>query len=165
MKASSKTAARPSRSPRTSWRACIAVLSGTCLLAGCSWLGWSKSAAVSQIKVVAEVGANQNAATQLDIVFVYDSNVVAMLPTTGPDWFQKKEALMAGLANGLDVVSLQVPPATLASASLPKRHGKAIDVYAYANYLSAAGQPKGNITPYKNVTIWLTPTTVIYKSQ
>ncbi|MGN6318123.1 hypothetical protein [Trinickia sp.] len=143
----------------------MAVLSATCLLAGCSWLGWSKSAAVSQIKVVAEVGANQNAATQLDIVFVYDSNVVAMLPTTGPDWFQKKDALMAGLANGLDVVSLQVPPATLASASLPKRHGKAIDVYVYANYLSAAGQPKGNITPYKNVTIWLTPTTVIYKSQ
>jgi type VI secretion system protein len=140
-------------------------LSGTGLLAGCSWLSWSKSAAVSQIKVVAEVGANQNAATQLDIVFVYDSNVVAMLPTTGPDWFQKKDALTAGLANGLDVVSLQVPPATLATASLPKRHGKAIDVYVYANYLSAAGQPKGNITPYKNVTIWLTPTTVIYKSQ
>ncbi|ACR31157.1 hypothetical protein [Burkholderia glumae] len=136
-----------------------------CLLAACSWLGFSKSAAVSQVKVVAEVGANQNAATQLDLVFVYDSNVTALLPATGPDWFQKKGALMAGLATAIDVVSLQVPPATLATAALPRRHGKAIGVYAYANYLSAAGQPKGNLTPYQNVTIWLTPTTVLYKSQ
>ena len=165
MTSSFHAAVRRSILPNRSRLACIAVLSGSCLLSACSWLGWSKSAAVSQIKVVAEVGANQNAATQLDIVFVYDSNVVALLPGTGPDWFQKKDALVAGLANGIDVVSLQVPPATLATASLPKRHGKAIDVYVYANYLTAAGQPKGNITPYKNVTIWLTPTTVLYKSQ
>ncbi|AJK50072.1 hypothetical protein [Burkholderia plantarii] len=143
----------------------LAVLGACCLLAACSWLGFSKSAAVSQIKVVAEVNANQNAATQLDVVFVYDSNVTGLLPATGPDWFQKKDALTAGLATAIDVVSLQVPPATLATAKLPKRHGKAIGVYVYANYLTAAGQPKGNITPYKNVTIWLTPTTVTYQSQ
>ncbi|MGF7187833.1 type VI secretion system protein [Robbsia andropogonis] len=143
----------------------LAVLGASILLAACSWLGLSKSTAVSQIKIVAEVNANQNAATQLDVVFVYDSNVTAMLPATGPDWFQKKGALMAGLATAIDVVSLQVPPATLSTAKLPKRHGKAIGVYVYANYLSAAGQPKGNITPYKNVTIWLTPTTVTYQSQ
>lgn len=143
----------------------IAVLAAPCLLAACSLFGGSKSAAVAQIKVVAEVNANQNSASELDIVFVYDSNVVALLPATGPDWFKKKAAMINGLATGIDVVSLQVPPATLADAALPKRHGKAIGVYVFANYLSAAGQPMGNITPYKNVTIWLTPTTVLYKSR
>ncbi|RDU94732.1 hypothetical protein [Trinickia dinghuensis] len=135
------------------------------LLAACSWLGFSKHAAVSQIKVVAQVDADQNAATQLDIVFVYDNSVLGLLPSTGPDWFQKKDALISGLANDIDVVSLQVPPATVAGPTLPKRHGKAIAVYVYANYLSPAGQAKGNITPYKNVTIWLTATTIQYKPQ
>ncbi|GAB7536918.1 hypothetical protein BGC_31360 [Burkholderia sp. 3C] len=146
------------------WLRRLSLAAPCALLAACSWFG-PKTAAVSQIKVVAEISANQNAATQLDVVFVYDSNVLALLPATGPDWFQKKDALLAGLATAIDVVSLQVPPATLATASLPKRHGKAIAVYSYANYLSAAGQPKGNITPYKNVTIWLTPTAVTYQSQ
>lgn len=135
-----------------------------CLLSACSLFGGSKSAAVAQIGLVAEVNANQNSATQLDIVFVYDSNAVALLPTTGPDWFSKKTATMDGLATSIDVVSLQIPPQTLASPELPRRHGKAIGVYVFANYLSSTGQARGNITPYKNVTIWLTPTTVLYKS-
>jgi type VI secretion system protein len=142
----------------------IVALALPCLLAACSLFGGTKSAAVAQIKVVAEVNANQNNATELDVVFVYDSNVVALLPKTGPDWFSNKAAMVDGLAASIDVVSLQIPPQTLASAELPKRHGKAIGVYVFVNYLSPAGQPMGNITPYKNMTIWLTPTTVLYKS-
>lgn len=152
--------------------ACAAIVPGklaaaallALLLPACSFFsGGPKTAAVSQVNVVAEINANQSSATQLDIVFVYDSTAAALLPKTGPEWFDKKDALLAGAADSIDVVSLQVPPATIAGAALPRRHSNAIGVYVFANYLSADGQAMGNITPYRNVTIWLTPTGITYK--
>jgi type VI secretion system protein len=117
---------------------------------------------VEGIQVVAESKANQNTATALDIVFVYDTTAAGMLPKTGPDWFDKKAALVSGLAKSIDVVSLQVPPTMTVEVPLPKKYDKAIGVYSYANYLEAAGQPMGNLTPYKQMTIRLTPDNVIY---
>lgn len=117
--------------------------------------------ALGTINVVGEVQANTNSATALDIVFVYDSKVIDLLPATGPDWFDKKQALMKGLATGIEVLSLEVPPMTLVNPGLPARASKAVGVYSYVNYLTAAGQPKCNLTPYKSMVIWLTPDTVV----
>lgn len=116
---------------------------------------------ITAIQVVGEVGANTNSATAIDVVFVYDSKVLGLLPEKGPDWFDKKDALTKALATSIDVVPLGVPPMTLASVALPARYQEAIGVYSYANYLSAAGQPKCNLTPYKQMIIWLTPDTVV----
>ena len=151
------------RSSQATLHSAWAVLASMLLLAACSFFGGPKTASVSKIKVVAEINANQSSATQLDIVFVYDSTAAALLPKTGPEWFDKKAALLAGAADSIDVVGLQVPPATIADVSLPGRHGKAIGVYVFANYLSAAGQAVSNITPYKSVTIWLTPGGISFK--
>ena len=114
------------------------------------------------IKVIAEDGANQGIATAIDIVFVYDTTSASLLPKSGPEWFDRKAALMAGLAKGIDVVSLQVPPVTTVDVPLPKHAGKAIGVYSFANYVSPAGQPMGNLTPYRTMTIRLTPESVAY---
>jgi type VI secretion system protein len=128
-------------------------------LAACST---TPETAIGSIQVVAELGANQDVATALDIVFVYDTTSAGLLPKSGPDWFDKKASLMAGLATGIDVVSLQVPPITTVDVPLPKRAKKAIGVYSYANYITAAGQPMGNLTPYKTMTIRLAPDRVTY---
>jgi type VI secretion system protein len=143
----------------------LMALLSVCLLTACSLFDGPKTTTLGQVKVVAEINANQNSATELDMVFVYDTTLTALLPKTGPEWFDTKAALMAGMATGVDVVSLQIPPATLADVKLPGRHGKAIGVYVFANYLSTAGQPMSNLTPYKKVIIWLTPTTVTYQAQ
>jgi type VI secretion system protein len=143
----------------------LIALSSAGLLAACSLFGGPKTTTLEQVKVVAEINANQNSATELDMVFVYDTTLTAQLPKTGPEWFDTKAALMAGMATGVDVVSLQIPPATLADMKLPERHGKAIGVYVFTNYLSTAGQPMSNLTPYKKVIIWLTPSTVMYRTQ
>jgi len=139
------------------------VLATLSLLTACSFFSGPKTASVSQIKVVAEINANQSSATQLDVVFVYDATAAALLPKTGPEWFDKKAALLAGAADSIDVASLQVPPATIADVRLPGRHSKATGVYVFANYLSPSGQAVSNITPYKSVTIWLTPSGITYK--
>lgn len=118
--------------------------------------------AIRHIEVVAEDGANQAVATAIDIVFVYDTTSVSLLPKSGPEWFDRKAALVASLAKSIDVVSLQVPPVTTVDVALPKRAGKAIGVYSFANYIPAAGQPMANLTPYKTMTIRLTPESVVY---
>lgn len=116
------------------------------------------------IKLMAEPGANDNMPAAVDIVFVYDAAAAALLPKTGPEWFEKKPALVAGLAASIDVVSMQVPPARVFVVPLPASYKKAIGVYSYANYLAPAGQPMANLTPYKRITIRLTRDAIVYAS-
>ena len=104
------------------------------------------SITLSQLQVVAELDANQGTATQFDIVFVYEKSGVALLPPTGPAWFSNKAALVAGLANNIEVVSLQVPPGTVVDVPMKKSYAKAVKVIGFANYISAGGQPAGNLT-------------------
>lgn len=148
---------------RDNWSSVKAILIVSVL---CSLLSCSSTPPLTKIKSIqisAQINANQNTATAIDLIFVYDSNALLLLPKTGPDWFEKKAALLNGLATNIDVVSLQVPPITLMDVALPARYGKAIAVYSFANYLSVDGQSFGNLTPYKSVQIVLTPTTVLYK--
>lgn len=134
-------------------------LAAALLLAAC---GSTPTAALRGVRVIAGTDINQGSAAALDIVFVYDAAALPMLPRSGPAWFENRQALRDGLANGIDVVSLEMVQATQVDVTLPPRARKAIGVYAFANYVSAAGQPMANLTPYKNVTIRLTPTTVVY---
>jgi type VI secretion system protein len=121
------------------------------------------------IQVLADVNANQNNATALDLVFVYDSSTLPLLPKSGPEWFDKKAALVAGLATAIDVVSLQIPPASNvnlpAAPPFPARYAKAVGVYGYANYVTPAGQAVLNLTPYGTVGIMLAPDTVTMTGQ
>ena len=128
-------------------------------LVGCNT---SQKTAISNIQIVAESGANQNTATVIDIVFVYDITSTGLLPTTAREWFDKKIALINGQATGIDFVSLQVPPASIVNVPLPKRYNDAIGVYSFFNYIDTAGQPVGNLTNYKKITIRLTPHHVVY---
>ena len=134
------------------------------LLSACSLLNFfGHSTPLKKIQVIAEINANQNTATAIDVVFVYDDATVSVLPKTSPEWFAKKTTLMLSLATHIEVASLQVPPATLADVELPANHSKAVGVYSYINYVDISGQAVGNLTPYKTMNIWLAPTTVLYK--
>lgn len=133
------------------------------LLASTTLLAWSNNP-LRAIQIVAEPNANQNSATAMDIVFVYDPTALSLLPKTGPEWFAKKATLAVGLGDAIDTVSLQVPPATLIDdVALPQRAKKALAVYCYANYLTPSGQAMGNLTAYKQVRIRLQSETVGYE--
>jgi type VI secretion system protein len=131
-----------------------AMLSIVTALAGCA----SKPplTTIQTVQVFAAPDANSASGTQLDLVLVFDTNAVAALPATSVDWFAKKPALVAGLAKSIKLVELQLPagyPAT--SVPLPAGYTKAIGVYSYASYLTAAGQVQCNLTPFVNVTLRL----------
>ena len=131
-----------------------------CALAACS--GIPPKTVINHIQVLADIDANQNSATALDIVFVYDSNALGLLPKTGPEWFNHKSILINTLATSMDLVSIEIPPGTTVALALPKNYEKAIAVYSFANYVGSAGQPMGNLTPFKNMTIHLTSDTIQY---
>lgn len=147
-------------------RRCLVLLLVLALIGGCSSikskLGLGPPlAALRSLKVVAEQGANQGNATQIDIVVVYDNSVVARLPKTGPDWFRQRDALRKELATALEVVSLEVDtPSASFAVELPKKVRKSFAVYAFANYVAADGWPLIALAPYKKATLRLQSTSI-----
>ncbi len=106
--------------------------------------------AVRSVRVVADVAANGNTATALDLVFVYDTAAVAVLPNNGPAWFAQRAALRSALGAQIEVVSLQVPPATvIEQVPLPKSARRARVVLCFVNFTGPAGQAVGDLTAYR----------------
>ena len=139
-------------------------------LAGCSsvnkLLGRTPATTLSSVRVAAPPGANLNSAVQLDLVFLYDAKNAALLPKTGPEWFAQKSALINGLGQSIDIVHLEVPPAQVIDpVPLPKRAGKAVGVYAFANYLAADGQPRADLTQFRRAVVWLQATQLAVTEQ
>jgi len=135
------------------------------LLGGCGTLDALKrlvglgpqKTSLESVQIVALADANRNLPTRLDLVFVYDPVLTAQLPKSGPQWFQQKAALLAAWPKKLEVVTLEIPPLSEATPTLPKGYGKADTVLAYADYLASAGQPVANLTPFARVLITLRP--------
>ncbi len=116
------------------------------------------------VQISADPNANQNNATTFDLVFVYDTWALSNMPKNSPDWFQKKGALIAGLARSINVVSLQITPGRRVNLPedmrFPPDHRKAIGVFGYANYFSPRGQAAFTLTPFEAVNILLNPDTI-----
>jgi hypothetical protein len=138
-------------------------------VSGCGFishaLDYSPTTALKALNIVAELDANQNMGTEVDLVFVFDKNALTVLPTTSPDWFANRDALQAGLASGIAVLGVQVVPgSTVTNQPLPGGYDKAVYVYSYASYVSAGGQAAANITAYKCALITLRSTQISYTS-
>jgi type VI secretion system protein len=144
-------------------RLAAVALAAALALAGCGALskllpGHPKTTSLKTLRVIAQPGANLDSATALDLVFVYDPASTALLPKTGPAWFAQKAALLNGLGRNADVVSLQLPPATVVdSVALPARGSKAIAVLGFANYLAPDGQGRIDLSRSSAPVIWLAP--------
>ncbi len=114
------------------------------------------------IAVQAEAGANRDSSTALDVAFVYEAAAEAQLPQDAVQWFAQRAALQARLGSALDVVSVEIPPDFhVAALALPKRSGEALVIFAFANYLSAAGRHPINLTAYQRVRLRLQADTVL----
>jgi len=143
------------------------------LLGGCSslstlsslLLGPSKTS-VKSVSIRAMPEANGNLPTRLDLVFIYESDVAATLPKTGPEWFRQKTALLLSNPKKLEVAAFELPPeTTLDPAPLPDRHAKALTVLAYADYGTAAGQAVINLTPFKRPLLRLDEDAILVEEQ
>jgi len=111
---------------------------------------------LGRVRVTTDADANQDTATRLDLVFIYDQTVVAGLPATAPDWFARRRALLDANRSVLDVVFLEVPPdRKIDPVLLPKRCADAIAVRAYAEYQAPEGQSPLDLTGLAGVELRL----------
>lgn len=107
------------------------------------------------VQVTADANANGGYSTALDVVFVFTAEAVKQLPDNGPDWFDQRAAKQADLATALAVAHVELPRGRSTVVDLPKGYAGAIGVYAFPNYLAARGQPRINLTPYRQAHLRL----------
>ena len=143
----------------TPWRRLIQ-LWPLCLgaLAACStidrWLGITPKTELRQVQVLALPHANQGLATVLDLVFVFDTAAVPLLPATSRDWFDKKAQILAGLGTSVQVLSSDyVTPSLTPATALSDKLSKVVAVYAFVNYNTP--QARADLSHYVCVRIEL----------
>lgn len=139
------------------------------LLGGCTGLRWlgllppKPLNPLTHVQLLADSDANQNTATAIDLLWVFDSTALAALPQSGPQWFANRAALQANLGARLAVVSVELPPgAALQSLPLPANHGRAVVALAFVNHLSAPGQVVGRFSDHRCARIVVAAQSVRY---
>jgi type VI secretion system protein len=126
--------ARIGRKPATTARlGAILVLA---LLAGCG--GGPKTIQSRLIEFEVAQGANQDSPVAIDIVYVYDPQLVAQLTQmTARDWFQKKSQIRQAFPTGFDIASFEVVPGQKGPIeAVPSKSRQAIAAFVFANYAS-----------------------------
>lgn len=115
-------------------------------LSGCGLVGAVSSPVfqVEAVQVHATPNANNNSATRLDMVFVYEEAAVDMLQSlSAAEWFDRKRQFMLDFPEGIGIRSWEVVPATsLDQEEVPdsllenKSGDKAVAAFVFADYLS-----------------------------
>lgn len=91
---------------------------------------------LQQLSLVALAEANQQTATTVDVVFIYDANLINALPKTGAAWFAKKEAFVNQYSQRIDITTFEMSPlSAINQASMPKNHSIASVMLIYVNML------------------------------
>lgn len=131
---------------RPSFKFLIVAIAASCLLGGCSSVNVNAQNPLRRVLIEAHGNANNDLATAVDIVLIYDAYILPVLPKSAPEWFDKKTSLLAGFSQKIEVISVQIPPASASVlVQLPKNISKAVSVVSYANYIASEGQLRGHL--------------------
>ncbi len=127
------------------------------LLPFCLLLGWSVHAsaetALNSIRVSSRLDLNSIIVSGVDVVFFYDTSIVADQPLTQFEWYSNKRAYRATHAEVIDIVNLPIPQGFGgATLTLPARHRSALKVLVFAEHQSSAS-PSFDITAMQDVLI------------
>jgi len=119
------------------------------LVTGCSMFDKNS---VNKIQVIAESKANYGSVTDVDFVFVYDGDSIA-LPSTNEEWFDVHNDLRF---NGdVKVVSVRISPSLISEVQMPPQHFRATKVLAYVNFKKNGDQEPMDITNKRNPVLIL----------
>lgn len=104
----------------------------------------SQAAEVESVFISSQLDPNSIIITEIDIIFVYDQEIVDSFPATKSQWYSSKKQFVQSVVVGkkADVVSIFVPQGfDSAMASLPTRRREALKVYLFGQHDSSSMAP------------------------
>ena len=124
-------------------RTLSALLLLSMMLTGCSTLQsinesmpWHSGNQVETVGLKVNFDAQLQHAVSVDVVFIYDENLIAMLSNaSAAQWFAEKKGYMANYGFNMDILHREIVPGySEVISELPERHKDANAVIAFAFY-------------------------------
>ena len=111
---------------------------------------------IENMTIVAEQNMNNNSATPLDLVLVYDDKLLAMLlALPAGDYFAKREQLIKDNSGLMEIISFEMTPAqVLPDQPVQYLTPNPAGAILYANY-STPGEHRIKLAKQKDLTITL----------
>lgn len=134
-------------------------------LLGCSTVShlnpWHRNNDVTSLSIVPLPNANQRYAVDVDVVFIFDTDLaIPLAELTAQQWFAKKSDYLRAYPQSLKVVHSEPMPGLIPLVGdLPAKHARADKVLVFAHYLNQDLPHRMDITGFKNVRIVLQETT------
>lgn len=118
-----------------------------------SLLSLDSQAEVRSVFVQSTLDYNAILITEVDVVFVYSEDALAMIPDTKSAWYGNKRQLLESSSESIDVVNLFIPQGFDSSMlSLPERRGKALKVFVFGQHDVSTRAPI-DISAMENVQV------------
>lgn len=119
-------------------------------LSGLSSNSWAE---VRSVFVQSTLDYNAILITEVDVVFVYSEEALAMIPDTKSAWYGGKRQLLETSGDSIDVVNLFIPQGFDSSMlSLPERRGEALKVFVFGQHDVSTRAPI-DISAMENVQV------------
>lgn len=114
-------------------------------------------AEVESVFISSTLDPNAIIITEVDVIFIYDSETAANLPATKSAWYSNKRRFTADAGEKMDIVNIFIPQGFDSEmASLPARRAEALKVVVYAYHDDSKATPR-DITEMNNVLVEIDP--------
>ena len=110
-------------------------------------------AAVNTVYISSRLDPNAIIITAVDIVFIYDIEIIDRLPGTTSQWYSGKREFTEAAGDNVDIVNIFIPQGfDSVMASLPQRRSEALKVVIFAEHDDFEAPPQ-DITNLTDVLI------------
>ena len=111
------------------------------------------SAEVNSISISSRLDPNAIIITQVDIVFVYDQDILDEFPSTKTAWYSNQRRFISEAGNKIDLVSVFIPQGfDSQTVSLPARGSDSLGTFVFAQH-DDSGAPPVDISSLERVLI------------
>ena len=108
---------------------------------------------VTSIHISSRLDPNAIIITQVDIIFVYNQDMIDRFPATKTEWYSTQRRFIAEAGENIDLVSVFIPQGfDSETASLPEKKSEALKVYVFAQHDDSESPPI-DITNLGNILI------------
>lgn len=133
---------------------CLSTSTIFCLLFFASGISLAE---VESVFISSTLDPNAIIITEVDVIFIYDTEVAANLPATKSAWYSNKRRFTADAGEKMDIVNVFIPQGFDSEmASLPARREEALKVVVYAYHDDSKATPR-DVTDMNNVLVQIDP--------